>query len=169
MHKISHQQPSIPLSLYIHIPWCTKKCPYCDFNSYASPNIIPEKAYIQRLMMDLEQDKPLIQGRSFQSIFFGGGTPSLFSPKGIEAILEGVKNHLMIDTQAEITLEANPGTVSLENLKDYQKPVLTAYHWGHKVFKISHYWLWVGFIVLAKHNKPSRPFLKPVLKVLILI
>ncbi len=115
------QDPSsIPLSLYIHIPWCTKKCPYCDFNSYTSTETIPEMAYVQRLLHDLKQDLPLVQGRSIHSIFFGGGTPSLFSPRAIAAILEGVHAQVSVKLMAEITLEANPGTVSLAHLKGYK-------------------------------------------------
>ncbi|MBP6103746.1 MAG: radical SAM family heme chaperone HemW [Gammaproteobacteria bacterium] len=135
MHKIAYQQPAIPLSLYIHIPWCTKKCPYCDFNSYASPETIPEKAYIQRLVIDLQQDKPLVQGRSIQSIFFGGGTPSLFSPQGIGAILEGVYQHLSVENAAEITLEANPGTVSAQGFKAYRQAGINRISLGAQSFQ----------------------------------
>lgn len=135
MHKTANQQPSIPLSLYIHIPWCTKKCPYCDFNSYASPQAIPEKAYIQRLLSDLHQDLALVQGRSVHSIFFGGGTPSLFSPGGIEAILEGVYTQLSIETLAEITLEANPGTVSAQHFKDYKQAGINRLSLGAQSFQ----------------------------------
>ncbi len=135
MHKIGPQQPSIPLSLYIHIPWCTKKCPYCDFNSYASPQEIPEKAYVQRLLSDLRQDLSLAQGRSVQSIFFGGGTPSLFSAGSIEAILEGVHAQLSIEPLAEITLEANPGTVSAQQFKAYKQAGINRLSLGAQSFQ----------------------------------
>lgn len=101
----------IPLSLYIHIPWCVRKCPYCDFNSHAQRNPIPEEAYVQALLNDLTEQLPTIWGRRLISIFFGGGTPSLFSPQSIDKILTGVNNVLNIGPDIEITLEANPGTV----------------------------------------------------------
>jgi len=109
----------IPLSLYIHIPWCVKKCPYCDFNSHAA-NHIPEESYIERLASDLEQDFPLAQGRSIKSIFLGGGTPSLFSPQGIEKILNQVARKLPLVSEIEITMEANPGTLERKAFSDYR-------------------------------------------------
>lgn len=102
---------TIPLSLYIHIPWCVRKCPYCDFNSHESRNPIPEEAYIKALLDDLQEQLPKIWGRRLISIFFGGGTPSLFSPSGIEKILCEVNTLLNIGPDLEITLEANPGTI----------------------------------------------------------
>lgn len=101
----------IPLSLYIHIPWCVRKCPYCDFNSHESLNPIPEDLYVEALLKDLKEQLPRIWGRRLTSIFFGGGTPSLFSPAAIEKILTGVNTLLNIGPDIEITLEANPGTV----------------------------------------------------------
>lgn len=101
----------IPLSLYIHIPWCVRKCPYCDFNSHESPQNLPEDLYIEALVADLEENLPFIWGRSLVSIFFGGGTPSLFSPIGIEKILTAVQSRIRMSPDIEITLEANPGTV----------------------------------------------------------
>lgn len=101
----------IPLSLYIHIPWCVRKCPYCDFNSHESRQEIPEDLYVTALIQDLEENLPRIWGRSLTSIFFGGGTPSLFSPKAIEKILTAVHSRLRMSPDTEITLEANPGTV----------------------------------------------------------
>ena len=103
-------EQSIPLSLYIHIPWCVRKCPYCDFNSHAVREEIAEVAYIDALLADLEQALPLIWGRSIRSIFIGGGTPSLFSAQSIERLLTGIRSRLTVAPQAEITLEANPGT-----------------------------------------------------------
>lgn len=101
----------IPLSLYIHIPWCIRKCPYCDFNSHESRQAIPEDLYVTMLIQDLDENLPRIWGRSLQSIFFGGGTPSLFSPQAIEKILTAVHSRLRFSHEIEITLEANPGTV----------------------------------------------------------
>jgi putative oxygen-independent coproporphyrinogen III oxidase len=102
---------TIPLSLYIHLPWCVRKCPYCDFNSHELRNDIPEQAYIDALIQDLEEQLPRIWGRRIISIFFGGGTPSLFSAGGIGRILTEVNNRLRFGADTEITLEANPGAV----------------------------------------------------------
>lgn len=99
-----------PLSLYIHLPWCVKKCPYCDFNSHALQTL-PEAAYVDALLLDLEQALPDIWGRKIHTVFFGGGTPSLFSAEGIDRILTGVRTLTPLMPGAEITLEANPGTV----------------------------------------------------------
>lgn len=99
-----------PLSLYIHIPWCVRKCPYCDFNSHAQRGALPESAYVRALLTDLAQDLPWVEGRTVQSVFFGGGTPSLFAPESIARILEGVRARIDLAVEAEITLEANPGT-----------------------------------------------------------
>jgi len=101
-----------PLSLYIHFPWCLRKCPYCDFNSYPSPqSAIPEAAYFIALLADLEQDLPQIANRTLHSIFFGGGTPSLISPATIEQLLTAIHHKLTLSPSIEITLEANPGTL----------------------------------------------------------
>src|SRR5690606_29566227 len=98
-----------PLSLYIHIPWCVRKCPYCDFNSHALGAELPEANYVSALMADLEQDLPLVWGRPVHSIFFGGGTPSLFSARAIGDILDGVAARLKLAPALEVTLECNPG------------------------------------------------------------
>ena len=100
-----------PLSLYIHIPWCVQKCPYCDFNSHGLKRDIPEQVYVANLLDDLAADAELVKGRQVQTIFIGGGTPSLFSPEAIKQLLEGVKARVDLSPDAEITLEANPGTV----------------------------------------------------------
>jgi putative oxygen-independent coproporphyrinogen III oxidase len=100
-----------PLSLYIHIPWCVRKCPYCDFNSHESKSAIPEKEYVAALVRDLEMALPQIWGRKVYTVFFGGGTPSLLSGDAITEILRNVRMLLPLDLNAEITLEANPGTV----------------------------------------------------------
>ena len=103
-----------PLSLYIHIPWCVRKCPYCDFNSHEARGGIPEKEYVAALVRDLELALPLIWGRKVYTVFFGGGTPSLLSGVAIEEILRQVRMLLPLDINAEITLEANPGTVEVD-------------------------------------------------------
>lgn len=108
-----------PLSLYIHIPWCIQKCPYCDFNSHAVKQDMPETAYINRLLDDLRADLDWAQQRPLISIFIGGGTPSLFSAAGIERLLAGVRKLLPLAADCEITLEANPGTFEKERFSGY--------------------------------------------------
>jgi len=110
-----------PLSLYIHIPWCVRKCPYCDFNSHEVRGDIPEQDYLAALVADLEQDLPLVWGRTVESVFIGGGTPSLFSPGAIEHLLDDVRARLPLKPAAEITLEANPGTVDRERLAGFRQ------------------------------------------------
>ena len=100
-----------PLALYIHIPWCVRKCPYCDFNSHERSGSLPEGEYVQRLLLDLEELLPSVWGRRLTSIFIGGGTPSLFSPESIDSLLAGVRARITVEPGAEVTLEANPGTV----------------------------------------------------------
>lgn len=109
-----------PLSLYLHLPWCVAKCPYCDFNSHALVGELPEVAYVDALMADLELDLPRIWGRGVHAVFFGGGTPSLFSADAIGSILDGVSARLKLAPNAEITLEANPGTVEHDRFEAYR-------------------------------------------------
>jgi putative oxygen-independent coproporphyrinogen III oxidase len=108
-----------PLSLYVHFPWCVRKCPYCDFNSHAVHGDIPEEQYIDALLTDLEQDLPRVWGRPVRSVFLGGGTPSLFSPEAIERLLAGVRARVTLVPEAEVTLEANPGSVETERFRGY--------------------------------------------------
>lgn len=110
-----------PLALYVHLPWCLKKCPYCDFNSHEMRGTdLPERAYLSALMMDLEAALPLIWGRSVQTVFIGGGTPSLFSPAAIDQLLAGIRARLKLAPDAEITLEANPGTFEKDRFKAFR-------------------------------------------------
>lgn len=109
-----------PLSLYIHIPWCVRKCPYCDFNSHQSDTELPEDEYIDALIQDLDADAPLAQGRPLTSIFFGGGTPSLFSAQAIGRILDHAEQRIGFAPDIEITLEANPGTFEQARFTDYR-------------------------------------------------
>ncbi len=109
-----------PLSLYVHIPWCLKKCPYCDFNSHAFQGRLPEQAYVASLLADLKRDLPYVQNRELTSIFIGGGTPSLFSPKSIERLLAGIAEQLHFSGNMEITMEANPGTFEREKFRDFR-------------------------------------------------
>ncbi len=109
-----------PLSLYVHLPWCVRKCPYCDFNSYAARGELPQQEYVAALLRDLELDLPLVAGRQIETVFLGGGTPSLFAPEWIAALLEGVRARIGLAPGAEITLEANPGTVELARFRGYR-------------------------------------------------
>jgi len=109
-----------PLALYVHIPWCVRKCPYCDFNSHERAGGLPEAEYVQRLLADLEKLLPCVWGRRLISIFIGGGTPSLFSPASIDALLSGVRARLTVEPGAEVTLEANPGTVEAARFRGFR-------------------------------------------------
>jgi len=109
-----------PLALYVHIPWCVRKCPYCDFNSHERSGALPEKEYVGKLLEDLESLLPSVWGRRLSSVFIGGGTPSLFSPESIDALLAGVRARLTLDPAAEITLEANPGTVEAARFRGFR-------------------------------------------------
>jgi putative oxygen-independent coproporphyrinogen III oxidase len=99
-----------PLSLYVHVPWCLRKCPYCDFNSHELRGELPEREYVDSLLADLEQSLPLVWGRPVYTVFIGGGTPSLLSPEAVDALLSGVRARVPLTVDAEVTLEANPGT-----------------------------------------------------------
>jgi len=109
-----------PLSLYIHMPWCIEKCPYCDFNSHKVKQEVPESDYIDALIADLEAALPMVWGRKLESIFFGGGTPSLFSAESIERLLTHILMVLPTKYNAEITMEANPGTIDIANFSGYR-------------------------------------------------
>jgi oxygen-independent coproporphyrinogen-3 oxidase len=109
-----------PLALYVHIPWCVRKCPYCDFNSHERAGDLPEKAYVEKLLLDLEGHLPSVWGRRLSSVFIGGGTPSLFSPAAIDTLLSGVRARLTLEPEAEITLEANPGTVEAARFRGFR-------------------------------------------------
>jgi putative oxygen-independent coproporphyrinogen III oxidase len=109
-----------PLSLYIHIPWCVRKCPYCDFNSHEARAAVPEERYIAALIADLDRAVPEVWGRRVYSVFFGGGTPSLFSARSVDAILSAVRARLALAADAEITLEANPGTAEAGKFRDFR-------------------------------------------------
>lgn len=109
-----------PLSLYIHLPWCIAKCPYCDFNSHALSGEVPEEHYVDALLADLEVDLPRVWGRPVVSVFLGGGTPSLFSAAAIDRLLSGVRARLSLVPDAEITMEANPGAVEHDRFEGYR-------------------------------------------------
>jgi len=118
---MSNETVIVPLSLYIHFPWCVKKCPYCDFNSHTLRGDIPEQEYINALLTDLDQTLPQLHHKKIHSIFMGGGTPSLFSPQAIDRLLQHVNKQLEITDTTEITLEANPGTVEYQKFKAFRE------------------------------------------------
>ena len=127
-----------PLSLYIHIPWCVRKCPYCDFNSHESRGALPEQEYVAALIRDLELSLPLIWGRKVYTVFFGGGTPSLLSGESVAEILRNVRMLLPLDLGAEITLEANPGTVEAERFAAYRDAGVNRLSMGIQSFSDTH-------------------------------
>ncbi|MDD2547613.1 MAG: radical SAM family heme chaperone HemW [Burkholderiaceae bacterium] len=138
------QLPSLPpLSLYVHLPWCLKKCPYCDFNSHEfraghGPEGLPEQRYLDALMADLEAALPLIWGRTVHSIFMGGGTPSLFSPAAIDRLIGGVRARLRLEADCEITLEANPGTFEKDRFRAFRAAGVTRLSVGVQSFNDRH-------------------------------
>ena len=134
-----------PLSLYVHLPWCLRKCPYCDFNSHEwrgasgeASEGIPEQAYLQALRQDLEAALPLVWGRTVHTVFIGGGTPSVFSPAGIEQLLSDVRSLLRLSATAEITLEANPGTFEQERFQAFRAAGVTRLSVGVQSFHDPH-------------------------------
>jgi len=127
-----------PLSLYIHIPWCARKCPYCDFNSHETRAAVPEERYVAALVADLEQALPGIRGRRVTSVFFGGGTPSLFSARSIDTILGAVRARLVLAPDAEITLEANPGTVEAGKFREFRTAGINRLSLGIQSFDPRH-------------------------------
>jgi oxygen-independent coproporphyrinogen-3 oxidase len=110
-----------PLSLYVHLPWCVRKCPYCDFNSHERRGELPEAEYVAALLADLDAAAPGAQGREIRTVFIGGGTPSLFSPGAVARLLEGVRARLVLAADAEVTLEANPGTVEAAKFRGFRE------------------------------------------------
>lgn len=127
-----------PLSLYIHIPWCIRKCPYCDFNSHQAGTELPEQEYIQALLADLDHDLTWVQGREIHSIFFGGGTPSLFSAAAYQALFNGLQQRLGFAADIEITLEANPGTFEAEKFAAYRQLGINRLSIGIQSFNPQH-------------------------------
>ncbi len=128
-----------PLSLYVHLPWCLKKCPYCDFNSHeVTSGAMPEQRYIDALVADLEASLPLIWGRTVHSIFIGGGTPSLFSPAAIDRLLGDIRARLRLEADCEITLEANPGTFEKDRFKAFRGAGVTRLSVGVQSFDDQH-------------------------------
>ena len=127
-----------PLSLYVHIPWCVRKCPYCDFNSHVAPERLPQTDYVAALLEDLDHDLPLAGERPLLSIFFGGGTPSLFSPDEIGRFLSGVRERMKFAADMEVTLEANPGTIEHGRFSGYRDVGVTRVSIGAQTFSEPH-------------------------------
>jgi oxygen-independent coproporphyrinogen-3 oxidase len=133
-----HLQSLPPLSLYVHLPWCLQKCPYCDFNSHALHGDLPEQRYIDALCADLEHALPLIWGRSVHSIFIGGGTPSLFSPSAIARLISDLRARVRLEADCEITLEANPGTFETDRFHGFREAGVTRLSVGVQSFNNVH-------------------------------
>ncbi len=127
-----------PLALYIHYPWCVRKCPYCDFNSHEAKGVVPEEEYLDAVRLDLEQSLPLIWGRKIYTIFIGGGTPSLMSAKGLDRLMSDVRTLLPLDGACEITMEANPGTFEAEKFKSYRASGINRLSIGIQSFNPRH-------------------------------
>ena len=127
-----------PLSLYVHLPWCVQKCPYCDFNSHPLRAEVPEKDYVQALLRDLEQDLPRVWGRQLESVFFGGGTPSLFGADAIAELISCIRARIPIKPGAEITLEANPGTVDTGRFAGFRDAGVNRLSIGVQSFNDAH-------------------------------
>jgi oxygen-independent coproporphyrinogen-3 oxidase len=129
-----------PLSLYVHLPWCLRKCPYCDFNSHemAVPGELPQARYLQALVADLEAALPMVWGRSVHSVFLGGGTPSLFSPESIDRLISDIRSLLKLEARCEITLEANPGTFEKDRFKAFRDAGVTRLSVGVQSFNDGH-------------------------------
>ena len=123
-----------PLSLYVHLPWCVRKCPYCDFNSHQARGALPFAAYVDALLADLEHDLPLAWGRTVQTVFFGGGTPSLFPPEAIDAFLQRASSLLRFAPGVEITLETNPGTAEHGRFEGYRAAGVNRLSFGIQSF-----------------------------------
>jgi len=127
-----------PLSLYIHFPWCVRKCPYCDFNSHEAKGALPEQEYLDAVRLDLEQSLPLIWGRKIHTVFIGGGTPSLMSAAGLDRLLSDVRTLLPLEINAEITMEANPGTFEIEKFRHYRDSGVNRLSIGIQSFNADH-------------------------------
>ena len=127
-----------PLSLYIHFPWCVRKCPYCDFNSHEAKGEFPEQEYLDAVRLDLEQSLPLIWGRKIYTIFIGGGTPSLMSAKGLDRLMSDVRTLLPLDGACEVTMEANPGTFEAEKFKSFRASGINRLSIGIQSFNARH-------------------------------
>jgi len=142
--------PLPPLALYVHMPWCVRKCPYCDFNSHALKSARPEPAYIDVLLRDFESEMPLIAGREIETVFFGGGTPSLFGPEEYARLLQALRQRAQFANDAEITLEANPGTIERGRFAGYRDAGINRVSLGAQTFSKQ------GLIALGRIHTPDE-------------
>ena len=127
-----------PLALYLHIPWCVRKCPYCDFNSHEQKATLPEQEYVDALLNDLAAEMPRVWGRTITSVFIGGGTPSLFSANALNTLFSGIRALTALPPIAEITMEANPGTFEQEKFHDFRKLGINRLSIGIQSFNDTH-------------------------------
>ena len=123
-----------PLALYVHLPWCVRKCPYCDFNSHQLKSAVPDAGYLDSLLSDFDLEAPLVRGRTIESVFFGGGTPSLFPPESFEFLLSALKSRIGWRPDAEVTLEANPGTIERGRFAGYRQAGINRVSLGAQSF-----------------------------------
>ena len=136
-----------PLGLYVHLPWCVRKCPYCDFNSYQAPDgVLPQEAYVDDLLKDLRGDLDLAGGRVVETVFFGGGTPSLFTPESYARLLAGIRALIDVSADAEVTLEANPGTIERGRFEGYRTAGINRVSLGAQSFAAAQLTALGGFI-----------------------
>ena len=138
------------LALYVHFPWCVRKCPYCDFNSYTLQGELGERDYLARLRRDLQAQAPTVAGRAVHSVFFGGGTPSLFSPGAIGEVLAAAATALELAADAEVTLEANPGTIERGAFREYRAAGVTRVSLGAQSFDAA------ALAVLGRIHSPQE-------------
>lgn len=130
--------PCPPLGLYIHVPWCVRKCPYCDFNSHAFSGELPEQAYLEAMLEDLKHDLEFVRGRPIETVFIGGGTPSLMSPDFYQTLFRKLAEQLTFSPDAEITLEANPGTVEQSRFLGFRDAGINRLSIGIQSFQPEH-------------------------------
>ena len=143
-----------PLALYVHIPWCIRKCPYCDFNSHAATPELPEQDYVTALLADLDLDLVHVHGRQLESIFFGGGTPSLFSAQAVQILLLGIEQRIRFSPTIEITLKRTQAPLSRKSLLLTASSVLIASQLVSRVFKTVNYKPW------AAYTQPQKPLVR---------
>jgi len=128
-------EPAVPLALYVHMPWCVRKCPYCDFNSHQLKSASPPAGYVDTLIRDFDTELPLLAGRRIDTVFFGGGTPSLFRPEEFARLLSAMRQRIAFAPDVEVTLEANPGTVERGRFAEYREAGINRVSIGAQSFE----------------------------------